>query len=183
MTITWEEQTNVDKAQALLGLLNYYHRFIPAFADLMHTIQKLLKRNVKFEWIEDCDKACRIATEMLAQDPILYYPDPNKPWIIETDASKTAFAGILLLPYKKHEIVQEIPVTFISYNFTGTQQSWSTTEHELYAIFMSVRKWTESIHLEEKAEVYIVQTDVRTAEQENIIPKPPEPQYKVQDIF
>ena len=37
---------NVDEAKAFLGVLNYYHRFIPAFADLMHPIQKQLKRNV-----------------------------------------------------------------------------------------------------------------------------------------
>ena len=36
---------NIDEVQALLGLLNYYHRFIPAFTDLMQPIQKLLKRN------------------------------------------------------------------------------------------------------------------------------------------
>ena len=62
------------------------------------------------------------------RDPILYHPDPNTPWIIETDASKTAFAGMLLQPHTHDGIKQEVPVTFISYNFTGTQQAWSTTE-------------------------------------------------------
>ena len=37
-----------------------------------------------------------IAKETLMRDPILFQPDPNTPWIIETDASKTAFVGILL---------------------------------------------------------------------------------------
>ena len=40
---------NTDKVQAFLGVLNYYCSFIPAFADLMHPIQKLLKKNIKFE--------------------------------------------------------------------------------------------------------------------------------------
>ena len=40
---------NTDKVHAFFGLLNYYCRFIPAFADLMHPIQKLLKKNMKFE--------------------------------------------------------------------------------------------------------------------------------------
>ena len=48
---------NTDEVQAFLRLLNYYHRFIPAFADLMHPILKLLKKNIKFEWTEECDKA------------------------------------------------------------------------------------------------------------------------------
>ena len=130
----------IDEARALLGLLNYYHRFIPAFADLMQPIQKLLKRNVKFEWTANCEKVFNLAKERLAQDPMLYHPDPNKPWIIEVDASKTALASILLQPHETDGVTQEVPVMFISYNFTGMQQSWSTTERELYTIFVAVRK-------------------------------------------
>ena len=104
------------------------HRFIPAFSDLMHPIQKLLKKNVKFEWTGECDKAFKPAKETLMRDPILYHPDPNTQWIIKTDASKTAFAGALLQPHIHEGIKQEVPVTFISYNFTSTQQVWSATE-------------------------------------------------------
>ena len=106
----------------------------------MHPIQKLLKKNTKFNWTEECNNAFRIAKETLAKDPILYHPDANSPWYIETDASKTAFAGILLQPHRFNGIVQKVPVTFFSYNFTGTQQAWSTTECELYAIFIAMQK-------------------------------------------
>ena len=74
------------------------------------------------------------------RDPILYHPDPNTPWIIETDTSKTAFAGMLLQPHIHDGIKQEVPMTFISYNFTSTQQAWSATERELYAIYVAMRK-------------------------------------------
>ena len=73
---------NTDEVHAFLGLLNYYRQFIPAFTDLMHPIQKLLKKNVKFEWMEECDRAFKTAKETLMRDPILYHPDPNTPWII-----------------------------------------------------------------------------------------------------
>ena len=106
----------------------------------MHPIQILLKKNIKFEWTEECDKAFTTAKETLMRDPILYHPDPNTPWIIETDASKTAFAGVLLQPHTHNGIKQEVPVTFISYNFTGTQQAWSATEHKLYAIYVAMHK-------------------------------------------
>ena len=56
---------NADEVCAFLGLLNYYGRFIPSFSDLMHPIQKLLKKNVKFEWTEECDKAFKTAKETL----------------------------------------------------------------------------------------------------------------------
>ena len=131
---------NANKVHAFLGLLNYYRRFIPAFSDLMHPIQKLLKKNIKFEWSEECNNAFKTAKETLMRDAILYHPDPNMPWIIETDASKTAFAGVLLQPHTHNGIKQEVPVTFISYNFTGTQQAWSATEQELYVIYVAMHK-------------------------------------------
>ena len=106
----------------------------------MHPIQKLLKKNVKFEWTEECDKAFITVKETLMRDPILYHPDPNTPWIIETDASQTAFAGILLQSHIHDGIKQEVPVTFISYNFTTTQQAWSATEGELYIIYVAMHK-------------------------------------------
>ena len=61
------------------------------------------------------------------RDPILYHPDPSTSWIIETDASKTAFACVLLQPH-------------ISYNFTGTQQACSATECELHAIYIAMHQ-------------------------------------------
>ena len=70
---------NANEVHAFLGLLNYDCRFIPAFSDLMHPIQKLLKKNVKFEWTEECDKAFKTAKETFMRDPILYHPDPNTP--------------------------------------------------------------------------------------------------------
>ena len=133
---------NVDEVCAFLGLLNYYCRFIPAFSDLMPPIEKLLKKNVKFEWTEECDVSFKTAKETLMRDPILYHPDPNTPWIIETDASKT---GMLLQPHIHNGIKQEVPVTFISYNFTGTQQAWSATERELYAIYVAMQKLSNMI--------------------------------------
>ena len=90
---------NIDEAKAFLGVLKYYRWFIPAFADLMHPIQKQLKKNVKFSWTAECKNAFNLAKKRLSQDPMLYHPDPGKPWIIETDASKTALAGILLQPH------------------------------------------------------------------------------------
>ena len=41
----------------------------------MKPIQKFLKKNVKFEWTEECGKAFITAKETLMRDPILYHPE------------------------------------------------------------------------------------------------------------
>ena len=135
-----EKTEEILKIKAPKALFSYYRQFISAFADLMHPIQELLKKYVKFEWSEECNKLFHTAKETLIRDPILFHPDPNTPWIIETDASKAAFAGVLLQPHIYNGIKQEVPVTFISYNFTGTQQAWSATKCKLYAIYIAMQK-------------------------------------------
>ena len=97
----------------------------------MQPIQRLLKKNTKFEWTKECNKVFLLAKETLAKDPKLYHPNPNSPWHIETNTSKTAFAGVLLQPYQSNGVIQEVPVTFFSYNFTGMQQVRSATKREL----------------------------------------------------
>ena len=37
-------------------------------------------------------------------------------------------------------IKEEVAVTFISYNFTGTPQAWSATQRKLYAIYVTMCK-------------------------------------------
>ena len=39
--------SNTNEVHTLLGVLNYYCRFIPSFSDLMQPLQKLLKKNTK----------------------------------------------------------------------------------------------------------------------------------------
>ena len=107
----------------------------------MEPIQNLLRKNVKFEWMETCEQAFKNVKKTLSENPMLYHPDPNKPWILETDASKTAYAGILLQPHERNGTIQEVPVTFTSFNFTATQRAWSATERELYAVFVAFRKF------------------------------------------
>ena len=43
----------------------------------MQPIQKLLKKNTKLEWTAKCDDTFRIAKETLADNPVLYHPDPT----------------------------------------------------------------------------------------------------------
>ena len=38
--------------------------------------------------------------EALLKEPILKYPDPSKPYVLYTDASKYAWAGVLTQSYQ-----------------------------------------------------------------------------------
>ena len=82
--------------------------------------------------------------EYLLKEPILKYPKPDQPYILYTDASKYAWAGVLTKAYVYKEEGKEFPVhhpiTYVSGLFKGLQLNWAALTKEAYAIYMVTRK-------------------------------------------
>ena len=97
-----------------------------------------------YEWTPECAKTFKILKSLLIQEPILKYPDPSKPYILYTDASKYAWSCVLTQEYE-HEIEEKIrnihhPIACASGFFKGSQINWATLTKEAYAIYMSIKK-------------------------------------------
>ena len=77
-------------------------------------------------------------------EPILKYPDPSKPYVLYTDASKYAWAGVLIQAYQHNNEkgMKEIqhPITYISGLFRVPQINWAALVKEAYAIYMSTKE-------------------------------------------
>ena len=72
------------------------------------------------------------------------FPDPHKPNVLFTDASKYAWAGVLTQPYTEERegkiITTHHPVTYVSGLFRGSKLNWAALTKEAYAIYMSIKK-------------------------------------------
>ena len=72
------------------------------------------------------------------------FPDPQKPYVLFTDASKYAWAGVLTQPYteepQRKTVTTHHTVTYVSGLFRGSQLNWVALTKEAYAIYMSVKK-------------------------------------------
>ena len=86
---------NMDKACQILGLLGYYRSSVPAFADITLPITNLLKKNTPFVWSKECQDALNHLKEIFCSKPILQFPDPNKDYVLYTDALNNAYSGVL----------------------------------------------------------------------------------------
>ena len=78
--------------------------------------------------------------EALIKEPILRFLDPNKPYILYTDASKYAWSCVLTQQYTHDingkQIAMNHPITYVGGLFKGSQLNWA------YAIYMSIKKLT-----------------------------------------
>ena len=75
--------------------------------------------------------------ESIIQAPILWYPNPNKCYIVYTDASDDACGAQLS---QEHDGT-ECSIALLSHTFLETQRKWSTTEQEAYGVYCALTKW------------------------------------------
>ena len=124
------------QVKQFLGLVGYYRKFVPRFADISRPLTKLTKKNEVFTWTPECDKCFKMLKDSLQEAPILRYPDPNAEYTLYTDASNYAYAGVLT----QKDGDTDHPVAYTSGLFRGSQCNWAALTKEAYAIYMSVKK-------------------------------------------
>ena len=111
--------TTPKEIKQFLGLVGYYRKFIPRFADIARPMTNLTKQDLKVS-------------------------RPNKSYTLFTDASKHAWACVLTQEYE-HEKDNKIykinhPITFASGLFKGSQLNWAALTKEAFAIYSSIKK-------------------------------------------
>ena len=127
---------NAKQIKQFLGLVGYYRKFVPHFSDIARPLTQLTQKNEGFNWSTECDKCFHMLKDYLQEAPILRYPDPTADYILYTDASKYAYAGVLTQSIEG----TDHPVAYTSGLFRGSQLNWAALTKEAYAIFMSVKK-------------------------------------------
>ena len=136
--------TDLTETRKFLGFVGYYRKFIPKYSDIAHPLTNLTRKDIPFEWSKACQAAFEMLKEYLLKEPILKYPKPDQPYVLYTDASKYAWAGVLTQAYVYKEEGKEFsihhPITYVSGLFKGPQLNWAALTKEAYAIYMVARK-------------------------------------------
>lgn len=124
--------------KSFLGLLGYYRKFIKDFAKLTKPLTYRLKKGVKINPNDiDYKEGFEICKNLLTNDPILQYPDFNKPFVLTTDASNFAIGAIL----SQGEVGSDLPVSYASRTLNNHEISYSTIEKEMLAIIWATKQF------------------------------------------
>ena len=79
--------TNQKGVREFLGMIGYYRKFINRFADAAGPMARLTRKDIKFSRSEECQAEFDYLKTRLTKDPILKYSDPQKRYVVFTDAS------------------------------------------------------------------------------------------------
>lgn len=132
--------TDTSTARSLLGVLNYFRRFIPNYADIVQPITRLTSSRVPFQWAtEQQDAFDKIMTAIQRCQP-LYHVQYDKSLYIRTDASRRG-AGAVLFQYDEDN--ETCVIAFASKQFTNTMAAWTTIEQEAFAIVFALHTFEQ----------------------------------------
>ena len=125
--------SNIKEVRTFLGLTGYYRRFIPNYATVAQPLTKLTSKEYcnNFVWTDECTAAFDKLKQLLCSAPILCYPDFDREFILQTDASDVGLGAVLSQIDKSGN---ENVVAYASKTLSPREKNYSTTEKEAFAI-------------------------------------------------
>ena len=134
---------NVKQVRRFLGMTGYYRRLIDDYGRIAGPLTKLTNKFVKFEWSPECEDSFQKLKERLCKDPIVNYPNPDKPYKLYTDACDYAIGAILV---QEDENGMERPIEYLAKQIPKSGLKWPTIQKEAFAIAVSLIKFNHYLH-------------------------------------
>ena len=93
--LSWSMLRNVKDIGKFLGLAKYYRRFVKDFAKVARLMNILTRKDVKWQWREEQERAFNKLKRIFMTRPVLVAPDLDKELRVKVDASNYATGEVL----------------------------------------------------------------------------------------
>lgn len=133
---------NKRQLKKFIGMANFYRGLIKNYADLVHPLTSLTSSKVKFDWGEEQELAFKKLQETFFNQPFVRLPNFDKPFFLNTDASKNALGGVLLQSFDN----KLCPVAYFSKSLSPTEKRYSALKLELMALHRSVIAFKQHLY-------------------------------------
>ncbi|CAJ0590927.1 unnamed protein product [Cylicocyclus nassatus] len=136
--------TSVKEVKRFLGMANFFRKFIPNFASIAAPLYELTKDKVKFIWTDKQQTAFQGLRDKLTAKPCLAFPQ-DKDFFMHTDGSQIA-VGAALFQQAPQDAKSLVAVGYFSKALSESQQKWSPTHIELFAMISALRFFKATIY-------------------------------------
>ena len=128
--VNWPVPKNVTEVRGFLGMGNYYRKFIKSYSEKMKPLTNLTRKDIPFEWTEDCEKAFQFLKTALIGPEIMSLPVDEGMYILDTDASLDTIGAVLSQVQGNRERV----IAYGSRTLSKTERNYCVTDRELLAV-------------------------------------------------
>ena len=98
----------------------------------------LTKKDVKWDWSQDCQQVFDQLKKAFISQLVLLYPDLMRPYQLVTDASLSTYGAVLLQEGPDNDWH---PVAYLSRSFSPPERNYDMHDHELLAIIKALEHW------------------------------------------
>ena len=134
----WKKPRTESELRAYLGFCNYYSGYIRMYAEYAAAMTRKGSKKA-LVWNEESDHAFEGMKQALLSAVGLHLVDPDRGFVLHTDASDYAIGAVLA---QVPDDARHVPVAFWSRVLAeGQRRSWTPREKEAYAIVIALRKW------------------------------------------
>ena len=129
--------TAVTSLEQFIGMVNFYHVFVPKAAEVMKPLYKALStkpRPKELDWTPEMDLAFEKAKRLLADATLLHHPVPGARTALTTDASDIAIGAVLEQQIDGHWQ----PLAFFSRQLNKAEKNYATIDRELLGIHSAI---------------------------------------------
>ncbi|KAK3545517.1 hypothetical protein QTP70_007758 [Hemibagrus guttatus] len=136
----WPRPTSVKELQRFLGFANFYRRFIRGYSSVTSPLTNLLRNKPKsLTWNPTALQAFDTLKQAFTTAPLLVHPDPERPFVVEVDASTTGVGAVLSqqqgTPPRLH------PCAFFSRKLNPAEVNYDIGNRELLAVKLALEEW------------------------------------------
>uniref|UniRef100_A0A5S6QK48 RNA-directed DNA polymerase n=1 Tax=Trichuris muris TaxID=70415 RepID=A0A5S6QK48_TRIMR len=126
----WHPPRCLNELRQFLGLASYYRKFVKNFATIAAPLHRLLRKDSKWVWNQDCEQAFQQLKRNLLSAPVLRLPDFTKTFILDVDASGEGLGAVLSQCFADGEH----PIAYASRTLSKPERRYCATRRELLAL-------------------------------------------------
>ena len=127
---------NVSELRSFLGMVQYYHPFLPDLATTLLPLHELLKKGVQWTWTKECQQAYK-ACKGLTSDALLVHYDGNRELRLACDASSCGIGAVISHVMDNG---QERPIAYASRTLSSSERNYAQIEPEALSTVFGARK-------------------------------------------
>ena len=132
-----EPPTTKVGVQRVLGLVNFYRRFVPHMDEIVLPLTELTKTKDKnIPWPPEAAQAFEKVKTAIADATMLVHPDPTAPTALTSDASDGAIGAELA---QRQDDGSWKPLAFFSRRLSAAEKKYATLDKELLALFAAIK--------------------------------------------
>ncbi|GBG78917.1 hypothetical protein CBR_g28631 [Chara braunii] len=135
----WPRPQTVTEVRSFLGMCGSYRNFVKNYSTVASPLTDLTRLDTPWDWSDECEGAFKRLKHALMNHEVLMVPDPQKPFIVTTDASQYGIGAVLAQQDGK----KLRPIEYMSKKMPSKKVAKSTYERELYALYKALVHWRQ----------------------------------------